>query len=53
MVYMLMTSDGKEIKNTINAQTREAAINYFASLMKMELKILLELYIVKRKNKDK
>ncbi len=53
MVYMLMTSDGKEIKNTIDAQTKEAAIKYFASLMKMELKILLELYVVKRKNKDK
>ena len=48
-----MTPNGKEIKNTIEAGTREVAIKYFASLMQMELETLLQLYRVKGKSKEK
>ena len=49
MIYLLKTPDGKEIKNTIDARTRDAAERYFASLMHLELEVLLKLYLVQKK----
>ena len=53
MIYMLMPPYGTEVKNTIDAESKDATVKYFASLMHMELEILLQLYIIKRKSKDK
>ena len=49
MIYLLKTQDGKEIKNTIDALTRKAAVRYFASLLHLDLEVLLKLYLVQQK----
>ena len=49
MIYLLKTQDGKEIKNSIDARTRGAAERYFASLLHLELEVLLKLYLVQKK----
>ncbi len=49
MIYLLKTQDGREIKNTINAKSRTAAERYFASLLHLDIDVLLKLYLVQKK----
>jgi len=47
MIYKLMTRKSSDIKTLVNAQTRKAAICYFAALLHLSQEKLLKIFKIK------
>ena len=51
MIYLLkLNKNTKEVKNQVNAKNRIAAEKYFSELMHLEVKTLLRIYLIQKKN---
>ncbi|MEE2858730.1 MAG: hypothetical protein VX820_03325 [Candidatus Neomarinimicrobiota bacterium] len=47
MIYKLMTKKSSDVKTLVNAQTKKAAICYFAALLHLSQENLLKIFKVK------
>ena len=49
MIYNLKLHNSDEIKNSIEASSKKYAIEYFASLLNLDEKVLLKIFYVQEK----